>query len=97
MDKDDCFATIKLIENRREQRVSEKFSGIAGEYSDSVELKYVQRIFDFAETPIGVGKRNSSEHSETARVVPHQLSAEVIAFACPDARSISVVKPNAGG
>ena len=97
MDKDYRFAAIKLIENRRERRVSEKFSSVTGEYSDSVELKHVQRIFDFAQTPIGVGKRNSSEHSETARIVPHQASTEVIAFACPDTRSISVVKPNAGG
>jgi hypothetical protein len=41
MNKDDYFTTVEFVEYRREQRISEELSGVAGQQSNAVELEHV--------------------------------------------------------
>src|SRR5580704_8362859 len=95
MNKDDYFTTVELVEYRREQRISEELSGVAGQQSNAVELEHVERILDFTQAAFGVGQRNGGEHPEPAREVTHQLCPEFIALARSGACGLAIVEPDA--
>src|SRR5258708_34177360 len=82
MDEDDRFAPVQFVEYGCELFVAEQFTAvIAGQKPDSVQLQYVKRMLDLAQTPVYIRQRQGGKHSEAPGEILDQLRSVFVAFA----------------
>jgi hypothetical protein len=75
---DDCLAPIQFGEHGRERGVPQPGVAVTGEHADAVSLEGVERVLDFLETPLDIGKWQHGEQAESALVVRHHLRGGVL-------------------
>src|SRR5207344_250808 len=81
MNKHHCLAPIELVKNGIEQRIAEVAVVDAGKKADTVEVQDVERIRDFFQRAVYIGKREESEGAESRRMLKQQSRLELVARA----------------
>ena len=92
---DDRIASVQFIENRLKRRITEPLISPVAEESNALGLQCIERIFDFTQAGVDIGKRQHGEQSETALVIGNHPRAIFVLSTSEASCLFQASEPNA--